>query len=112
VLTLQEEITFLKSRMSGKPRDVLRLLGLQAQEYQTQLKSVDTVEKPVTRGQFQYRQVNIQLNLVSSYRALGAFLRSLDSIPALLTIRDMSINRNPELLPWVESKVTIQLFVL
>jgi Tfp pilus assembly protein PilO len=112
VVKLQDEIAFLKSRMSGDTVDIIRILKRVAQNNNVEFQSVDQNERQVTRGQFQYRQVNISIGLAASYRGVMEFIRSLDSIPAILSIEDLSLVREPSLLPKIQANMAIRLFVL
>ncbi len=112
VVQLQDEIALLKSRMSGNPVDVVRALRLTAKRSQADFQSVDTEERKVTKGRFQYKQINIRIGMVSSYQGIIDLMRSLDTIPAIMSIEDLALARDPKLLPKIQANMTVRLFVL
>lgn len=112
IVDIQDEIQFLKTRMSGNPVDVVRALRRQADKLQARMESLRTKERKVNRGSFQYKEITLQLKMISSFHGLGSFVRSLDNIPVLLSVQNLTINQNRELLPEVESDLTIQFYVL
>ncbi|MFQ5481547.1 MAG: hypothetical protein ACE5ER_02215 [Nitrospinaceae bacterium] len=109
---LQEEIALLKSRMSGNAVDVLRILRRSARRSQVQLQSVQAEETPVVKGDFQYKEISLSLELTSTFWGVADFLQSLENVPAILSIEDLTVSRSRESLPRLETVLRIRLFVI
>lgn len=112
IVRLQEEIEFFKSRMSGEVRDVIGVLRRQAALQGIQVKTINSEESEIAGKYFQYRQVDLHLKMESSYGAIGKFISALDEVPAILTVERFEINRVPEILPRLNSTLTLRLFVM
>jgi Tfp pilus assembly protein PilO len=58
---------------------------------------------------FQYQRVMIQMVLYATYSALGTYLKGIEELPFLVTVDNLQIERNEEILPFL--KVTLGLSV-
>lgn len=112
ILRLQEEIEFFKSRMSGEVRDVIGVLKRQAALHGIQVKSINSQENEVTRSHFQYRRVQINLRMESGYRAIGKFISALEEVPAILSVQHFEVRRVQEILPRLNTSLTLRLYVM
>ncbi len=112
ILRLQEEIEFFKSRMSGEVPDVIGVLKRQAALNGIQMKSINSEESEIPGKYFQYRRVEINLRMESGYSAIGKFISALEEVPAIMSIERFEIHRTPEILPRLNSSMTLRLFVM
>ncbi len=112
IIRLQDEIELVKSRMSGKIRDVVRVLRKQAKLHGVRLESIDTTEQWESTQSFRFRRVGIKLRMESEYQAIGRFVQALKEIPAILEIENLEVTRDPVRLPQLETALTMRLLVI
>ncbi|PIQ98206.1 MAG: hypothetical protein COV67_00150 [Nitrospinae bacterium CG11_big_fil_rev_8_21_14_0_20_56_8] len=109
---LHEEIAKIKSRLEGKSLEVINDLQNEAEKNGLVIKSIRTKEKSVRRGNLNIREMSVIMTIHSDYEALRVYLMTLETFPAVLWIRSLETTRNVEILPKIETRLYLKLFVI
>lgn len=101
----EEFRAFLKHLAKESDRLQMKMVSLTPQEEKISPQEGKKVSSP-----FQYRKVTVHLVLYSTYTALQTYLKGIEELPFLVTVDDLQIERNEEMMPFL--KVTLGLNVL
>ncbi len=110
--TATTEIYTFKTRMQEKYVDILQQLQDEAKNNGAVMQSFKTSERPVERGNFSYKEVSVVMKIQVEYGSLMNLVAKLETIPALLSLESLEVLRKDEILPKVESRLSIRLYVL
>ncbi|MGP0566933.1 hypothetical protein ACTRW9_01840 [Nitrospina sp. 32_T5] len=108
---LRHEISDIKSSMTENVEDIVQALGRQAKTHRAEMLRFNSHETRVEFKGGNFRAVTMTLAIKSHYQGVGRFVKSLESIPAVLSIKELRILRTRETHPLVESELIIQLLV-
>lgn len=109
---VRAEIAAVKSKMQEKYVDILQQLKDEAVDNGAVMQSFKTSEKPVERGSLSYKEVSVTMKIQVEYDSLINLVARLETIPALLSLESLEVLRKDEILPKVESRLSIRLYVL
>ena len=109
---LNEEMKLIKDRMTENVLDIVRELSRQAKFHGAELISFSSREREKDGGDFTYREITVFLTMKSNFPAVESFVRALEKIPAVLSLRDFEIVRTRANYPRVESTFTLKFYVM
>ncbi len=109
---LTKSIDQTKSKMQEKYLAILRKLKREAELHGTVLRSFQSYEKDKTSGTLEYKEIQVNMTIRSDYNSLIRFVESLESIPAIISLEHVETSRLEEILPQVESRLRMELYVL
>lgn len=109
--TLHREISEVKASMTENVEDIVHALRRQARSNRAEMLRFNSREAYMEFQEGRYRVVTMTLAMKSHYQGVERFVKSLESIPAVLTIKELRILRTRETHPLVESELILQLLV-
>ncbi len=109
---LTKKINATKSKMQEKYLDILRKLKREAELHGTVLRSFQSYEKDKVSGTLEYKEIQVNMTIHGDYNSLIRFIESLESIPAIISLKHVETSRVEEILPQVESRLRMELYVL
>ena len=112
ILDLHEEMKLIKDRMTENILDIVRELRRQAEFQGAELVSFNSREREVDEEGFSYREITVFLTMKSNFRSVENFVRALERIPAVLSMRDFEIVRTRANYPRVETTFTLKFYVM
>lgn len=112
IVDLNKEMALLKDRMTENVLDIVHELSRQAEFQGAELLSFNSREREVAAGGFSYREVTVFLTMKSNFKSVENFVRALERIPAMLSLRDFEIVRTRANYPQVETTFTLKFFVM
>ena len=112
ILVLNEETKLIKDRMTENVLDIIRELRKQAEFQGAELVSFNSREREVDEADFSYREITVFLIMKSNFQAVENFVRALERIPAVLSMRDFEIVRTRANYPRVETTFTLKFYVM
>jgi len=77
-----------------------------------ELVSFNSREREVDEEGFSYREITVFLTMKSNFRSVENFVRALERIPAVLSMRDFEIVRTRANYPRVETTFTLKFYVM
>ncbi len=92
--------------------DIVRELRRQAEFQGAELVSFSSREREVDEEGFSYREITVFLTMKSNFRSVENFVRALERIPAVLSMRDFEIVRTRANYPRVETTFTLKFYVM
>lgn len=101
----EEFRTFLKNLGIESDRLQMKIVSLMLQE-----EKLSPPEGEQVTSAFKYKRVMVKMLLNSTYNSLGAYLKRIEELPFLVSVDNLQIERNEEILPSL--KVTMGLSVL
>ena len=112
ILVLNEEMKLIKDRMTENILDIVRELRRQAEFQGAELVSFNSREREVDEADFSYREITVFLTMKSNFKSVENFVRALERIPAVLSMRDFEIVRTRANYPRVETTFTLKFYVM
>jgi len=112
ILSLNEEMALLKDRMTENILDIVHELSRQAEFQGAELLSFNTRERTVDEGGFSYKEITVFLTMKSNFKSVENFVRALERIPAVLSLRDFEIIRTRASYPRLETTFTLKFYVM
>jgi len=112
IIKLNEEMELIKDRMTENVLAIVHELSRQAEFQGAELLSFSSREREVDEGGFSYREVTVFLTIKSNFKSVENFVRALERIPAVLSLRDFEIVRTRANYPRVETTFTLKFFVM
>jgi Tfp pilus assembly protein PilO len=61
---------------------------------------------------FQYKRVMVKILLQSTYNAIGAYLKSIEELPFLVSVDNLQIERTEEILPLLKVNMGLSVLVI
>lgn len=112
IVSLDEEMELIKDRMTENILDIVHELSRQAEFQGAELLSLNTRERTVDEGGFSYTEVTVFLTMKSNFKSVENFVRALERIPAVLSLRDFEIVRSRAGYPRLETTFTLKFYVM
>ncbi len=112
ILVLNEEMKLIKDRMTENILDIVRELRKQAEFRGAELVSFNSREREVDEADFSYREITVFLTMKSNFKSVESFVRALERIPAVMSMRDFEIVRTRANYPRVETTFTLKFYVM
>ena len=118
---LEQEFDRLsKKTLKGEEfRAFLRHLARESDPLQMKIISlVPQEEKPtLPEGQkgppaFQYRKVNVQMVLHSTYAKLGTYLKEIGDLPFLINVDSLQVERTEEIQPFLKVTMGLSMYII
>ncbi len=109
---LKKDIKFAKSRMKGSYLEILNALNAEAEKSKAILKSTQTSDEEIKKGKLKYIEVTVKMVIHSDYKAISSFIDGLEKIPANIFLDKIEIKRKDEILPNIQTKLTLKLYAL
>lgn len=109
---LEKDIKFAKSRMRGSYLEILNALNAEAEKSKAILKSTKTTDEEVKKGKLRYKEVTVNMVIHSDYKAISSFIEGLEKIPANIFLDTIEVKRKDEILPNIQTKLTLKLYAL
>ena len=109
---LKKDIKFAKSRMRGSYLEILNAMNAEAEKSKAILKSTKTTDEEIKKGKLKYKEVTVTMVIHSDYKAISSFIEGLEKIPANIFLDTIEIKRKDEVLPNIQTKLTLKLYAL
>jgi Tfp pilus assembly protein PilO len=109
---LKKNIKFAKSRMRGSYLEILNAMNAEAEKSKAILKSTKTTDEEIKKGKLKYKEVTVTMVINSDYKAISSFIEGLEQISANIFLDTMEIKRKGEILPNIQTKLTLKLCAL
>jgi Tfp pilus assembly protein PilO len=109
---LKKDIKFAKSRMRGSYLEILNAMNAEAEKSKAILKSTKTTDEEIKKGKLKYKEVTVTMVIHSDYKAISSFIEGLEQIPANIFLDTIEIKRKDEILPNIQTKLTLKLYAL
>ncbi len=109
---LKKDIKFAKSRMRGSYLEILNAMNAEAEKSKAILKSTKTTDEEIKKGKLKYKEVTVTMVIHSDYQAIASFIEGLEKIPAIIFLDTIEIKRKDEILPNIQTKLTLKLYAL
>jgi Tfp pilus assembly protein PilO len=109
---LKKDIKFAKSRMRGSYLEILNAMNTEAEKSKAILKSTKTTDEEIKKGKLKYKEVTVTMVINSDYKAISSFIEGLERIPANIFLDTIEIKRKDEILPNIQTKLTLKLYAL
>jgi Tfp pilus assembly protein PilO len=109
---LKKDIKFAKSRMRGSYLEILDTMNAEAEKSKAILKSTKTTDEEIKKGKLKYKEVTVTMVINSDYKAISSFIEGLEKIPANIFLDTIEIKRKDEILPNIQTKLTLKLYAL
>jgi Tfp pilus assembly protein PilO len=61
---------------------------------------------------FQYKRVMVKILLQSTYNAIGAYLKSIEELPFLVSVDNLQIERTEEIFPLLKVNMGLSVLVI
>ena len=120
VLRLEGELKKLSERtLEGEEfRTYLKHLARESDSIQMKVISLTPQEEklPLPEGKkeasaSQYRRVNVQMVLHSSYAKLGTYLKGIEELPFLIQVDSLQVERNEEIQPLLKVSMGLSMYI-
>jgi Tfp pilus assembly protein PilO len=118
---LEGELKRLSERtLKGEEfRTFLRHLARESDSLQMKVISLNPQEEklPPPEGKkeasaSQYRRVNIQMVLHSTYTKLGAYLKGIEELPFLINVDNLQVEKNEEVQPLLKVTIGLSMYII
>ena len=121
ILRQEGELKRLSERtLKGEEfRTFLRHLARESDSLQMKVISLNPQEEklPPPEGKkeasaSQYRRVNIQMVLHSTYTKLGAYLKGIEELPFLINVDNLQVEKNEEVQPLLKVTIGLSIYII
>lgn len=103
----EEFRVFLKNLAMDSNRLQMKIVSLNFQEEKLSLP-----EGEQTISVFQYKRVMVKMLLQSTYNALGGYLKRIEELPFLVSVDNLQIERNEEILPLLKVNMGLSVLII
>jgi hypothetical protein len=100
-------------------RTFLKNLGIESDRLQMKIVSLTLQEEKLSPPEgeqetpaFQYKRVMVKIFLQSTYNALGAYLKRIEELPFLVSVDNLQIERNEEILPLLKVNMGLSVLII
>jgi Tfp pilus assembly protein PilO len=120
VALLEKELKGLSERtLKGEEfRAFLRHLAKESDSLQMKIISLTPQEEKIFPQEgkkvstaSQYKKVNIQMVLQSTYAKLGIYLKEIEKLPFLVSVDNLQIERNEEIVPFIKVTMRLSMYI-
>ncbi|QPJ65171.1 MAG: hypothetical protein G3M78_07125 [Candidatus Nitrohelix vancouverensis] len=109
---LDKEIAEMRALLEGKALGIMNALQTEASYNGIIIKNIRTREKQIKRGSLELKEFSLILVMNSDYESVKYFMDSLTRMPAVIGIKSFEILRNEDILPLIETRLFLKMYVL
>jgi len=109
---LRKDIKGRKKALKGKSLEVLNGLQASATKHGVMVKNIRIKEKEFKRGKVDIKELSLILVLNSDYNSLKRYMASLKEFPVVLGVKSLETRRDEDIMPLVETRLFLKLFLL